>query len=324
VVSVSQLGYHNEIKTLDLSDQGVIELQFFLKVDPVQLPGMTAFGDAACPIPDDPERVIQLVGEVRSTLASRLRPTLTIRYERRVQEVGPHHHLYADDPWNQTWTRELALDTIILQTDEPLQDLGLLGSESGGFIQLGFAGGDAFFAYHFLAPSVEMIVSEPFARTHCFDVTPEQASDGSLGLSFTPKGDSLTEYDVDGVLWVSRQPNQLPWIEFNFTQFPPAPTGAPLESTIDLNRHLRDVRAGRVSMYPYPRELVKPDERFGGRLDWRLHDPGVWLPDLVEIRSPVVSQGEDVAESHQRRLRKFWLVTRVRRTTYRLLSAEKH
>jgi hypothetical protein len=315
------MGYHDKVQTLDLSEPEVMELEFALEIDPVQLPGMTAFGDVTCPIPDDPERVVQLIEEVRSALASRSRPTLTIRYERRVLELGTHHHLYDDNPWDREWARELALDTVSLRTDEPLEDLGLLGSESAGFIQLGFEGGEALFAYHFLAPSVEMIVSEPFVDTHCFDVTPERATDGWLGLSYTPKGNASTEFDVEGVLWVSHQPNQLPWIEFNFTQFPPAPTGAPLESTIDSNRHLRDVRAGRVPMYPFPRELVKPDERFGGRLEWRLHDPGVWLPALVEIRSPVVSQGEEVAKPHQRRLREYWLVTGVRRTTYRLLPA---
>ena len=197
-----------------------------------------------------------------------------------------------------------------------------MGSESNGFIQLGFEGGEALFAYHFLAPSVEMIASEPFVRTHCFDVTPERASDDWLGLSFTPKRNSSTDYDIEGVLWVSRQANQLPWIEFNFTQFPPAPTGAPLESTVDLNRHFKDSRRGLVPHYPFPRERVKPDERFGGRVEWGLHDPGVWLPDFVEIRYPVVSHGEEVAGMRCCELREYWLVTGVRRTTYRLLPVD--
>ena len=143
VILVSQLGYHNEVKTLDLGDQGVIELQFALAVDPVQLPAITAFGDGECPIPDDPERVIQLVEEVRRALASRSRPTLTIRYQRRVQEFGTHHHLYADDPWDRTWAKELALDTISLRTDEPLASISTVQGCANTERQRGLVGARA-------------------------------------------------------------------------------------------------------------------------------------------------------------------------------------
>lgn len=319
-VGVTHLGFRERITAVDVPGDQPMEIRIILELDPIPLESLRVSVEARCPRAQDPDQLVALVREVSRVFLPSVRPIYSARYERRVQEVLPHN-AFLDQPWNQIWTHEIALDTLVLRSDQPLRDLGILGDLAGGFIQLAFEGGESLFAYSFLAPSPEVVLSEAFVDTHCFEVVPAEDAERWAGLSFSPQEDSRVEYDLSGTIWLPPHRDSLPSIEFAYSRFPPAPTGEPLESEIDPSRHLREVRQGR-DLYPFPLERVRPDERFGGRVDISPVAGVGWVPYQIEIRRPVVERVEVAVENRCCRLKEVWLVMGVRRITYRLLAVD--
>jgi len=319
-LSVNHLGFRERIVAVNVTGDDPVEVRIVLEADPVLLEALRVSVEARCPGTRDPDQLVALVQEVRRVFMPSERPTYLARYERRVQEV-PTHNAFIDQPWSQTWTNEIALDTLVLRAQEPLRDLGVMGDPAGGFIQLAFDGGESLFAYSFLAPSPEVVLSDAFIDTHCFEVVSADGTERWGGLSFSPQEDSQLEYDLSGTIWLPPHRDSLPRIEFSYSRFPPAPTGEPLESEIDPSKHLREVRQG-APLYPFPLERVRPDRRFGGRVDLSPVAGVGWVPHHIEVRRPVVEHVEVAAASRCCQVKEVWLVMGVRRITYRLLTVD--
>jgi len=68
----------------------------------------------------------------------------------------------------------------------------------------------------YYGPDADVLLSEPFLKTHCFETKAEQ---GLVGLAFSPaRGRNLP--DVKGTLWVDRENAQLRFMEFNYVHLP--------------------------------------------------------------------------------------------------------
>ena len=70
--------------------------------------------------------------------------------------------------------------------------------------------------WNYRAPDAEVLLSDIFLRTHCFETRAEK---GLVGLAFTPaRGRNLP--DVKGTLWVDRDNAELRYLEFTYTRIP--------------------------------------------------------------------------------------------------------
>ncbi len=68
--------------------------------------------------------------------------------------------------------------------------------------------------YH--GPDADVLLSEPFLATHCFET---KAANGLVGLGFTPaRGRTLP--DIKGTLWIDDDTGELRYLEFSYTNLP--------------------------------------------------------------------------------------------------------
>lgn len=72
----------------------------------------------------------------------------------------------------------------------------------------------------YFAPDADALLSDPFVKTHCFEVRIGRGErNGLVGLAFTPTPDRYLS-DVRGTLWLNRQTSELRYLEFTYTMMP--------------------------------------------------------------------------------------------------------
>jgi len=103
----------------------------------------------------------------------------------------------------------------------------------------GYVSGNIAFGWEYFAPDELALLSESFARTHCFRLVRERGRRGQIGVAFEPIPRRTTP-DIQGVLWVDDRTAELremsfiyvnagPFSQFNargFTRFLRLPSGA--------------------------------------------------------------------------------------------------
>lgn len=105
----------------------------------------------------------------------------------------------------------------------------------------------------YYAPDADVLLSDPFLRTHCFETKVGRGeTDRLVGLAFSPARDR-TLPDVTGTLWVDRETSELRHLEFTYTRL--------------------------------PERVVAP--RAGGRVDFMRVPTGAWIVRDWVIRMPV-------------------------------------
>ena len=107
----------------------------------------------------------------------------------------------------------------------------------------GYVLGDEVRGWHYFAPDEVVLLSEPFAATHCFHLTRERERPGEIGVAFEPVP-LRSVPEIAGVLWVDERTSELREIIFRyvnagvlsrfnaggFTRFTRVPSGAWLVS----------------------------------------------------------------------------------------------
>lgn len=74
-------------------------------------------------------------------------------------------------------------------------------------------------AYH--APDGDVLLSDSFAATHCFQVVPAKAgADTLVGVAFRPARDIREIRDIAGTFWLDRRSAELRWMDFSYTNMP--------------------------------------------------------------------------------------------------------
>jgi hypothetical protein len=87
----------------------------------------------------------------------------------------------------------------------------------------------------FGAPDAALLLTDDFARTHCFRAVPGPNAD-VVGLAFEPIPRRRLS-DVRGTLWVNRQTSELQYLEYVYTNLPPEFSDLGLRGRLDF-RHL--------------------------------------------------------------------------------------
>ena len=73
--------------------------------------------------------------------------------------------------------------------------------------------------YH--APDGEVLLSDSFASTHCFQIVPPtRGADTLVGVAFRPAQDRLDIRDIEGTFWLDRRSAELRWMDYTYTNMP--------------------------------------------------------------------------------------------------------
>lgn len=102
----------------------------------------------------------------------------------------------------------------------------------------GYVIGDAEVGWHYFAPDETVLLSEPFATTHCFRVVRQTDRAGQIGVSFEPVPGRHVA-DITGVLWVDQETSQLREVVFHYVN-----AGAMSQFGADGVTHFRRVPSG--------------------------------------------------------------------------------
>jgi len=74
-------------------------------------------------------------------------------------------------------------------------------------------------SYH--APDGDVLLSESFAATHCFQVVPPaRGADTLVGIAFRPAQDRREIRDIEGTFWLDRRSAELRWMDYSYTNMP--------------------------------------------------------------------------------------------------------
>ncbi len=114
-------------------------------------------------------------------------------------------------------------------------------------------------SWTYYAPDAQVLLSDPFLDTHCFELRTQDSLPELIGLTFRPVERSR-QADLRGVLWLDRGSAELRFLEFTYTRLP----------------------------YPVESSLI------GGRVDFDRLGNGPWIVSSWRIRMPEVEMGRQV------------------------------
>lgn len=106
----------------------------------------------------------------------------------------------------------------------------------------------------YYAPDAPALLSPEFGDGHCFRVVREDAAHPALaGLAFEPvRRRGAPRVDIEGTLWLDQRSSELRYVEYRYT----------------------GLRSG------------VPDDKVGGRIDYRRLPTGAWIVERWAIRAP--------------------------------------
>jgi hypothetical protein len=84
----------------------------------------------------------------------------------------------------------------------------------------GYVIGDADKGWNYYGPDETVLLSDPFAATHCFRLVRERERPAQIGVSFEPTPNRKVA-DIKGVLWVDERTSELREINFRFVNAGP-------------------------------------------------------------------------------------------------------
>jgi hypothetical protein len=72
----------------------------------------------------------------------------------------------------------------------------------------------------YYAPDADVLLSDSFASTHCFQLRAAAGDQHLIGVAFSPSRARRDANDIEGVLWVDRNTAELETLEFEYTNLP--------------------------------------------------------------------------------------------------------
>ncbi len=198
-----------ELPARDVSVADTLTLRIVLAPETVRLAAITVRRSDPCRARDDARaRVVDVWEEARKALVlantSRHSDALVAewtQYDRQLDSLG-----------------ERVLDQSVQRTrapsERPFRSLDATALARDGYI----VEDDAGVSYY--APDAEVLLSESFAGTHCFQLVDGEPGDGLIGVRFRPVDGSRRRRDVTGTLWLDRASAELRFLEFTYTGLP--------------------------------------------------------------------------------------------------------
>lgn len=314
--AASYLGFETSLGEFQIDASGRTDLDFLLAPGPYLLDGLTVTTDSRCPVPESPSELIELLGRLMA-LQPQPEPVAEMEWEIHTQEVL-HQAVDDDGTWGVGDYLEESWDTVSVEAAGAHGAFGLFAEPSGDFIVPSFPGGESVYAYDFLVPTLRRILSEGFMARYCLRVERDAELD-RLGLRFSIPESDPRENDIEGVIWVTEELGAPFALEFSYSSFPPDPDGGELRwahATAESMREQR--RTGEV--VPLPEGPVRPKPPFVSRVEYASVRGVGWIAHRLDLREPLVQQGEQAVNDFCCATRDVWNANLMRVRTYTLLS----
>lgn len=210
VVRALRVGYRpTELPERDVALADTLSLRIVLNPEAVRLAAITVRRNDPCRARDDTRvRVFEVWEEARKALVlantAGVRDGLVAewtRYDRQLDSLGERvldqtmqlTRAPSERPFRSRPADSLARDGYIVEDD----------------------GGVTYYA-----PDAEVLLSESFAGTHCFQLEEGAPGSGLIGVRFRPIDEARQRRDVEGTLWLDRASAELRFLEFAFTGLP--------------------------------------------------------------------------------------------------------
>lgn len=284
-VRALRVGYRpTELPPRDVAATDTLTLRIILNPEGVRLSAITVRRSDPCRSRDDTRaRVAEVWEEARKALViantGRTRDGLVAewtQYDRRLDSLG----LRVLDQSVQR-TRAPSERPFRSRPAEVLAQDGYVVEDDGGV------------SYH--APDADVLLSDSFAGTHCFQLVEGPIGSDRIGIRFRPIEQARTRRDVEGTLWLHRASAELRELEFTYTGLPlqaePAEPGGRVEFT-----RLADGAwlVTRWSIRMPHLERILPNRVVGGRI--RVVGPSLVLRGVNVVGGEVtqVEQGGEV------------------------------
>ncbi|HEX6534582.1 MAG TPA: carboxypeptidase-like regulatory domain-containing protein [Gemmatimonadaceae bacterium] len=190
---------------------------------PISLAALTVRGDDRCRVrPGEGERSFALWREARKVLEAANLSAESGRVEARVRR-----YVRLLDPYTLAVRHEESAVTVA-RGERPF----VAARSPEELARDGYARRDERYTTYY-APDAEVLLSDPFAATHCFRaLPPDDDHRGLVGLAFEPARKRKLP-DVKGVLWLDARTGALTRMEFRhtnlFPQVPPSKYGGELD-----------------------------------------------------------------------------------------------
>ena len=195
---------------VDLAAGETRTIRAVLTAQAVVLTAVMVRGREQCRIrPDSAQAVAQVWEEARKALlASRLAAAESplyaewIKYERRTE--GTERQVLSQAI---TTTRALTTTAFRSAPVDSLLAVGFVVQAADGAV--------------YRAPDAEVLLSEPFASTHCLRLeAPEDGNPALIGVRFEPARDRDRITDITGTFWLDRASRELRSLDFQYTGIP--------------------------------------------------------------------------------------------------------
>jgi hypothetical protein len=261
-----RIGFHPYVSQ-SLTLRAGETISYHVVVDPIPIPlgHVVVAGERHCEV-DGGASVAALWEEVREALAgvrwTRTAPGYWYEIRQFEREVfSAPYRTGLDSTWNDTGFAQVPFRSA------PAELLAVRG----------FAVMDDDSGWTYFAPDAEVMLSDPFLRTHCFETKLGQGETaGLVGLMFSPVRGAKVP-DIVGTLWVDRRSAELRHLEFQYVKLPRGlahprvgghlafmrvPTGAWVVHEWVIRMPITDTTMAPTEMIAFPR-IVGLRERGG-------------------------------------------------------------
>ena len=226
IIRALRVGFRpTETAVRELGAADTVLVRIVLAPEPVRLSAITVRRSDPCGARDDARaRVAVVWEEARKALVltntARTRDALVAEwtvYDRQLDSLGVR-----------------VIDQSVQRTrapsERPFRSWAADSLARAGFIVEDEAG----VSYH--APDADVLLSDAFAATHCFQLVDGEPGSGRIGVRFRPIDEARTRREVEGTLWLDRETAELRHLEYAYTGLPQAAAPAEPGGRVEFQR----------------------------------------------------------------------------------------
>lgn len=241
-ISAEVIGYHPEAARIKVITGPYAAVQLRLRPAAIELAEIVVEKKRQCRSANDPNT--QDVWSFARTALGSVSATATRRYTYRSYEVDLDLALRPVREPRMHIRSELGQNVFhAASADSLLHD---------GFIQERLEGN------YFYGPGVDLLLSEEFVDTHCFNISRSKTRRGMIGLDFWPNGRG-PEHDIRGTMWLDERSGLLRLVAYTFT---------------GRQGQIRDERSREIPQKYAAGEITFVDKGAGLRVDkWHIRVP---------------------------------------------------
>jgi len=205
-----RIGYETVVSgPIQLSGSEITGIRLLTAEQPIPLRELRVEGTQQCRSRPEEGLPVQQVWE-------EIQKALTI--QDWTQRTGPY--LYEVD----TYERLMDPETLEVQSENRrsipvVSQIPMESLPAQELVETGFVREIRRDSHEFFAPDAGALLSDAFLDTHCFWLTRDESTPGSLGLAMEPMPGRSTP-DIEGTLWLNPETMELDFLEFRYTWVP--------------------------------------------------------------------------------------------------------